>query len=233
MRRSAGCPADCAPTRYPCARRGRREQSGDVAEATHVRSLPSSAHGRGRRHGGVVDRGVGPVSAVTLRSATAADADRIAYVFTVSRRTAMPWLQQHHTAEEDRAWVEEVLLPTRAVTVAERRGYVVGYAATEDGWLTDLYVDPAAQGQGVGSALFAHAQSQQPRGFDIWVFQRNTPVLGVLRHVRTAWRWNAPTARRTWSGSPTSGCGGARRSSSRGHRRDRTTMGHLMPLRRR
>ena len=116
-------------------------------------------------------------AAVVLRPATTADADRIAYVFTVSRRTAMPWLLQHHTAEEDRAWVEEVLLPTRSVTVAERNGYVLAYAATEDGWLTDLYVDPAAQGQGVGSALFAHAQSQQPRGFDIWAFQRNTPVL--------------------------------------------------------
>ena len=45
----------------------------------------------------------------------------------------MPWLLQHHTAEEDRAWVEEVLLPTREVTVAERNGHVLGYAATEDG----------------------------------------------------------------------------------------------------
>ena len=82
----------------------------------------------------------------------------------------MPWLARPHTDEETRTWVRGVLVPSGAVTVAERQGQVAGYAAVTDGWLEHLYVDPAAQGRGIGSALFAHAQAAAaPR----------LPVLGV------------------------------------------------------
>ena len=89
-----------------------------------------------------------------------------------------------------------VLVPSGAVTVAERQGLVAGYAAVTDGWLEHLYVDPAAQGGGIGSALFAHAQALQPRGFRFWVFQRNAPCPGVLRRATAAWR----CSRRSTSG---------------------------------
>jgi ribosomal protein S18 acetylase RimI-like enzyme len=125
----------------------------------------------------------GAALVATLRAARAGDADRIAEIHLTARRTAMPWLARPHTDEETRTWVRGVLVPSGAVTVAERQGQVAGYTAVTDGWLEHLYVDPAAQGRGIGSALFAHAQALQPRGFRFWVFQRNTPALAFYaRH---------------------------------------------------
>ena len=53
-----------------------------------------------------------------------------------------------------------------------------------DGWLEHLYVEPAAQGRGLGSALFAHEQALQPRGFRFWVFLALHHRPGVLRAPR-------------------------------------------------
>lgn len=119
----------------------------------------------------------GPALVAALRAARPGDADRIADIHLRARRTAMPWLARPHTDEETRTWVRGVLVPSGAVTVAERQGLVAGYTAVTNGWLEHLYIDPAAQGRGIGSTLFAHAQALQPRGFRFWVFQRNTPAL--------------------------------------------------------
>lgn len=116
-------------------------------------------------------------SRLTLRAATAEDAAHVADIHLGARRTAMPWLAQPHTDEETHAWVRHVLVPSGTVTVAERHGRVAGFVAAGDGWLEHLYVDPAAQGCGAGSLLFAHAQVGQPHGFDLWVFQRNGAAL--------------------------------------------------------
>jgi GNAT superfamily N-acetyltransferase len=113
----------------------------------------------------------------TVRPATPGDAARVAELHLGARRSAMPWLAQPHPDEEVRAWVRSVLVPSGTVTVAELDGHVVGFVAAGDGWLEHLYVDPAAQGRGVGSLLFAQAQAALPLGFDLWAFQRNVRAL--------------------------------------------------------
>lgn len=119
-----------------------------------------------------------PLSApLNLRAATAADGLRVAEIFLTSRRRAMPWLARPHTDDETRQWHLDVLVPRRTVVVAEREGGVVGFAEPTDGWLNALYVDPPAQGTGVGSVLFEYSMALQPGGFDLWVFQRNTRAL--------------------------------------------------------
>jgi GNAT superfamily N-acetyltransferase len=57
------------------------------------------------------------------------------------------------------------------VALEERR--VVGFAALDAGALDHLYVEPAAQGHGVGSALLDLVKALRPAGFELWVFQRN------------------------------------------------------------
>jgi GNAT superfamily N-acetyltransferase len=89
----------------------------------------------------------------------------------------MAWLAQPHTDDETRRWHIEVLVPRGTVVVAERGGEVVGFAEPVDGWLKALYVAPSAQRTGVGSALFEHSMRVLPRGFSLWVFQRNTRAL--------------------------------------------------------
>ena len=111
---------------------------------------------------------------VSVRDARAGDGSRIADVFLAARHTAMPWLWSPRTEEEVRWWFGG--LPERTdgrVLVAERDGAVVGFAEVLPGELNHLYVDPDAQGCGVGSALFARATELEPTGFELWTFQRN------------------------------------------------------------
>ena len=82
--------------------------------------------------------------------------------------------------------------PSRA-WVAERDGVVLGYATTTAatpeylpppdgaGELTNLYIDPAAIGTGVGRALYEHAvEDVHRRGFNplvVWAFRGNDRAL--------------------------------------------------------
>lgn len=60
--------------------------------------------------------------------------------------------------------------------LAEDADGVLGYARFTSTWLDDLYVDPAAQGSGVGSALLDLVKSMRPGGFCLWAFVENTPA---------------------------------------------------------
>jgi ribosomal protein S18 acetylase RimI-like enzyme len=108
-----------------------------------------------------------------LRPATLADADAIAGIHAAARRAAMPWLSVLHTDDETRQWVAEVVLPGQDVRVAELDGEVVGYAAREGAELNALYVRPAGQRRGVGSALLGAAMAASPGERWLWTFQRN------------------------------------------------------------
>jgi GNAT superfamily N-acetyltransferase len=108
-----------------------------------------------------------------IRRAEPHDADAIAFVHRTSMREALPYLPDLHTPEEDRQWVATVVLPKQVVWVAERDGEIVGVAALHDGWLEQLYMLPAYQGMGIGSALLAKAMEASPEGLNLWAFQRN------------------------------------------------------------
>ncbi len=84
----------------------------------------------------------------------------------------MPWLPVLHTPEEDLAWFRRQL--AGEAYVWEEDGEALGYAVLNGDELHDLYVAPAAQGRGVGSALFAHVQAARPAGFHLWAFRDNT-----------------------------------------------------------
>ena len=66
------------------------------------------------------------------------------------------------------------------VWVAERDGRPIGFLALRrsrsHGWetLEKLYVDPPAQGRGIGTALLDKAKELRPGGLHLWVFQKNT-----------------------------------------------------------
>ncbi len=114
------------------------------------------------------------MTAFQLRPAVPRDADSIAEVHTIAMRTAMPYLPALHTDEETRAWIAAVVLPHQEVWVAEADGRVVGVAALEDDMLHQLYILPAYQGIGIGSALLAKAKQLRPAGFRFYAFGRNS-----------------------------------------------------------
>ena len=108
----------------------------------------------------------------TLRPAKQSDFERIAPIHTNARATAMPWLPEVHTAEEDLWYFANALLPEETAHVAKVDGQVIGYSAYANDWLTHLYLDPSFQRRGIGSALLQNSKTGHDE-LNLWVFQRN------------------------------------------------------------
>jgi GNAT superfamily N-acetyltransferase len=91
--------------------------------------------------------------------------------------------------------------PSRA-WIAERDGTVIGYATTapgKDWWLppiegsgelTNLYLDPAVIGTGIGGALYRQSVADlRERGFNpfvVWAFRENTRAIGFYQRMGLA-----------------------------------------------
>jgi ribosomal protein S18 acetylase RimI-like enzyme/chorismate mutase len=120
--------------------------------------------------------------ALVLRPATREDLPAIAEVHIRARDAAYPAMPRTlHPPHEAHAWVAGWDLATYDVWVAESPGLVVGYARSDREWLDDLYVEPARQGTGIGSALLDLIKAQRPAGFCLWVFESNEPARGFYR----------------------------------------------------
>jgi GNAT superfamily N-acetyltransferase len=96
----------------------------------------------------------------------------------MAARADMSYLPVLHTPEEVREYFTERVLPGCDVTVAVAEagagaGAIVGYSAVHDEWLEHLYVVPAWQNSGIGSALLERAMAKHPGGLSLWVFEEN------------------------------------------------------------
>ncbi|MBS2937620.1 GNAT family N-acetyltransferase [Nocardioides sp. J2M5] len=148
---------------------------------------------------------------LTLRPAGVGDLEQVATVHLAARAAAVPAMPPGvHTDEEVRAWVAGWDLSDHDVWVALAGGSVVGYARFTSTWLDDLYVSPAWQGSGVGSALFDVVTGQRPDGFCLWVFESNRPARafylrrGCIELERTDGSGNeerSPDVRVAWPGA--------------------------------
>lgn len=85
----------------------------------------------------------------------------------------MTYLPHLHSEEETCDFIRNIVLAQRETWVAEEDERIVGFAALSDDFLDHLYVDPAAQNRGIGTELLELAKRRRPRGFRLWLFQRN------------------------------------------------------------
>jgi ribosomal protein S18 acetylase RimI-like enzyme len=106
-----------------------------------------------------------------IRRATAQDVEQIVDVFERSFAT-LDFLPKLHTHEENVTFLAGVV-DRQDVWVDERDGRVIGFLALDGDDGTFFYVDPEAHGEGIGTALFEHAQRERPQGFSFWAFQDN------------------------------------------------------------
>jgi len=164
-----------------------------------------------RRTDGALD----PVDGLRLRPATHEDLPAVAEVHLRARAAAAPAMPAAvHPPHAARAWVASWDLARHDVWVAEDVAdgapVLLGYARVDDAWLDDLYVDPSAQGSGVGSALLDLVKAARPDGFCLWVFESNHPARafyrrhGLLELERTDGSANeerAPDLRMVWPGT--------------------------------
>ena len=144
-----------------------------------------------------------------LRPATAADLPAVAEVYLAAREAAVPAMPPGiHPPDEVRTWVAGWDLDVDEVWLAEGDDRLLGFAHLTTTWLDGLYVLPATQRFGIGSALLDLAKGRRPEGFGLWVFESNTPARNFyLRHglvevERTDGAANeekAPDIRMTWS----------------------------------
>jgi len=115
----------------------------------------------------VDDLEIRPMRADELRAVVA--------LWTRSKRRALAWLatEMAHTPEEDLAYFSGTICTHCVVWVAARAGRPVALMALEGNHVDQLFVDPGDQGQGIGSALLAHAKCLHPSGLSLFTHVRN------------------------------------------------------------
>jgi len=106
-----------------------------------------------------------------LRAATDADIAPIARIMG-DWRADTPYIPDLHCREEDLAFIGGVI-SSQDVLVAENADDVLGFIARDDHEISQLYLTPAARGQGIGSALLSQMQDRVAH-LALWCFQANT-----------------------------------------------------------
>ena len=144
-----------------------------------------------------------------IRGATEADAPVIADIQARTWR----WAYSDFIADDDMPVVAERVPAWRehiaggGVRVFDQGGTVVGYSAVQDDELESLYVDPAAQGAGVGGRLLAEAEERmRAAGHErAWLYLYADNAHGCAFYERHSWvavgglvgeaHWRAPGRR--------------------------------------
>jgi GNAT superfamily N-acetyltransferase len=109
---------------------------------------------------------------ISIRRATANDADETSAIFSASLRS-MAFFPKLHSDDDERAFVHRFIAEDET-WIALRGGRILGIACIKGDRLMHLYVDPAHHNRGVGTALLVHMKKRRPDGFDLWCFQANT-----------------------------------------------------------
>lgn len=115
-----------------------------------------------------------------LRRADSSDAKAVADVWLRSYSVALPTVRRANTDAEVRKWLRGAVA-NDVVWVAEVEDRVVGMMTLDDGWISQLYLDPNWRGHGIGDRLVALAKREHPEGLRLWAFQVNGPARRFYR----------------------------------------------------
>ena len=111
-----------------------------------------------------------------IRRAIPSDACAVADVWLRSWAAALSTVRRGHTDQEVRAYVRAVVIPQRETWVAVADGSVVGMLVLDEGFVSQLYLDPPWRGQGIGDQFVRLAKQRYPDGLQLWTFQVNAPA---------------------------------------------------------
>ena len=106
------------------------------------------------------------------RRATLDDAGGIAAVFSSSLRL-LTFLPVLHTVEEDRRFIENIILKECEVIVAEGDPGIVSFLALNGEEIRLLYSHPDFIGSGAGSLLLDAVKKSSVAALELWCFQAN------------------------------------------------------------
>ncbi|WP_330291800.1 GNAT family N-acetyltransferase [Streptomyces sp. NBC_00576] len=119
-----------------------------------------------------------PAPKITLRRATADDADSAADVLLRSRAVALSTVTWPRSDDEVRDYFRNVVVPHRETWVAEAsyEGEIVGVLVLAGDEVSQLYLLPDWRGRGIGDLCIALAKEHSPGGLTLWTFQVNKPA---------------------------------------------------------
>jgi ribosomal protein S18 acetylase RimI-like enzyme len=90
---------------------------------------------------------------------------------------AFPALADRFPRPRFERYFRDVVVARDDVWVVERQARVVGFMALRGDYLSHLFVDPAHQRTGVGTALVTHAMRVSPEGLSLHVSAANARAL--------------------------------------------------------
>lgn len=110
-----------------------------------------------------------------IRRMVPAELEAVVGIWERSRRDAMPLLEARtrHKHEDDLRYFRDVVAVVNEVWVAEEEGRLLGLLAVGKSCVDRLYVEPDAQGRGVGTALLDKAKTLVPKGLTLYTHIRN------------------------------------------------------------
>ena len=117
-----------------------------------------------------------------LRPYAPADLDDVVGLWYRTWHATFPELVHPQSQAQWRARFRDDIAAAASVWVAAVDGRIAGFFALDEGrgYLDQFFVDPAAQGHGVGGALMAKAKALCPLGLTLHTLERN-------RHARAFW----------------------------------------------
>ena len=118
---------------------------------------------------------IAAVAAPSIRPLEAQDLEAVLRFWRRSREAAQPWLEERmaYRPEQDRAFFQEVLMPSSDIWVSVGPEGPAAFLALEGEQIEQLYVDPDVQGRGLGTALVDHAKGICPERLTLYTHQRN------------------------------------------------------------
>jgi putative acetyltransferase len=92
-----------------------------------------------------------------------------------SRWDALRWLEERmgHSPQDDLDFFRGTLMPENEILVAIEGQEIVGLIAIGTESIEQLFVEPTAQGRGIGTALLQRAMTLRPTGLRLYTHQRN------------------------------------------------------------
>jgi GNAT superfamily N-acetyltransferase len=109
---------------------------------------------------------------LNLRRATLHDMPALARLHRRTVQISLPFVPHLHTPEEDVWWFAERLFATTEVWLAEGDDGPAGYVAFRPDFIEHLFVQPEAQGAGLGLVLLDKARETTAE-LTLWTFQQN------------------------------------------------------------
>ena len=113
---------------------------------------------------------------IEIRTPRDSEIETVIAIWNETKRDTYDFIPQERgrTVDEDRVFFEGSIRPRCALWIAVENGRIVGFLALRDSYVDRLYVRPAAQRHGVGSALLRHAIALSPAGIELHTHVRNT-----------------------------------------------------------